>query len=134
MKIKCHNQTCQHVWEYNGKLPYTWCPLCTSKIPISKQLGGEFVENISKKKKLPGSDASQDFGETMEVSVTDSDTKTAEQIQQTQSIESVSTVLTEEAERAEKVLKEEIKKEKRNIPEDEDQKILRKKILEEINN
>ena len=48
MKIKCHNQTCQHVWEYNGKLPYTWCPLCTSKIPISKQLGGEFVENISK--------------------------------------------------------------------------------------
>ena len=43
-------------------------------------------------------------------------------------------LLDEETKRAEKVLTEEIKKEKINIPEDEDQKILRKKILEELNN
>ena len=45
MKIKCHNQTCQYVWDYNGKLSWTHCPKCTSKIPISQQLGDEFVKN-----------------------------------------------------------------------------------------
>ena len=48
MKITCHNDTCQHVWDYNGKLPYTDCPICTSKIPISKQAIDELTENISK--------------------------------------------------------------------------------------
>ena len=47
MKIKCHNQTCQHIWEYSGKLPYTDCPICMSTVPISKQLIGEYAENIS---------------------------------------------------------------------------------------
>lgn len=42
-------------------------------------------------------------------------------------------LLEEEGIKAEKLLKEEIKKEKENIPEDEDQKILRKKLLEELN-
>jgi len=40
----------------------------------------------------------------------------------------------EELKKAEEFLKEEIKKEKLNIPEDEDQKILREKLLKEINN
>ena len=48
MKITCHNQTCQHVWDYNGKVLVTYCPICTSKIPISKKLMGGFGENISK--------------------------------------------------------------------------------------
>ena len=47
MKIKCHNQTCQHIWEYSGKLPYTDCPICMSTVPISKQLIGEYAENNS---------------------------------------------------------------------------------------
>ena len=48
MKIICHNQTCQHVWDYNGKVLVTYCPICSSKIPISKKLMGELGENISK--------------------------------------------------------------------------------------
>ena len=39
-----------------------------------------------------------------------------------------------ESEKAEKILKEEIKKERKNIPEDEDQKALRKKLLKELSN
>jgi len=42
--------------------------------------------------------------------------------------------LDEETKKADKILKEELKKERTNIPEDEYQKVLRKKILEEINN
>ena len=43
-------------------------------------------------------------------------------------------LLDEETRKAEKLLKEEIKKERKNIPEDEDQKALRKKLLKELNN
>ena len=43
-------------------------------------------------------------------------------------------LLDEETRKAEKVLKEEIKKERENVPEDEDQKALRKKLLEELSN
>ena len=62
------------------------------------------VKNSKKKKKLPGSDESQDFGTTMEASVKDSDTDAEEQIQKTQSIGSVESVITESSERAEKIL------------------------------
>ena len=51
MKIKCHNQTCQHIWEYNGKLPYTDCPVCTSKIPIPK-LVNEFTDTAKNIEKI----------------------------------------------------------------------------------
>ena len=47
MKITCHNQTCQHVFDYNGKVLVTYCPRCSSKIPISKKLEGKFEEKIS---------------------------------------------------------------------------------------
>tara|TARA_B100001123_G_scaffold298889_1_gene333394 strand:- start:155 stop:1135 length:981 start_codon:yes stop_codon:yes gene_type:complete len=64
-------------------------------------------ENSKKKeKKLPGSGEAQDLGQALEISVEESDTAAAEQIQQTQSIESVGTVVTETAERAEKILPE----------------------------
>ena len=51
MKLKCHNQTCQYIWEYNGKLPYTDCPVCTSKIPIPK-LVNEFTETAKNIEKI----------------------------------------------------------------------------------
>ena len=62
------------------------------------------ISNTNVKKKLPGSDAAQDLGKTLEIGVSESDTASAEQIQKTQSIESVGTVVTETAERAEKIL------------------------------
>ena len=57
----------------------------------------------TKKKKLPGSDEAQDFGQTLEIEK-DTEVAAAEQIQKTQSIESVGTVVTETAERVEKIL------------------------------
>jgi len=55
--------------------------------------------NVSKKKKLPGSDEPKDLG-----GITESDVASLERVQQTQSIESVGTVITEQAERTEKIL------------------------------
>ena len=57
------------------------------------------IDDNSKKKekKLPGSGEAQDLGQALEISVEESDTAAAEQIQQTQSIESVGTVVTESA-------------------------------------
>ena len=63
---------------------------------------GLSVTDSGEPKKLPGSGEAQDFGQVIEA--TESDTASAEQIQQTQSVESVGTVLTEEASRAEKIL------------------------------
>ena len=54
---------------------------------------------ISKEKKLPGSDEAQELG-----SFSDSDIASIEQTQKTQSIESVGTVITETAQRTEKIL------------------------------
>jgi len=67
--------------------------------------GGSGSLNITsaKKKKLPGSDEAQDFGQTLEIEK-DTEVAAAEKIQKTQSIESVGTVLTETAERTEKIL------------------------------
>ena len=62
------------------------------------------MNNITEQKKLPGSDEAQDLGKTLEIGVSESDTASAEQIQETQSIESVGTVITETAERTEKIL------------------------------
>ena len=62
------------------------------------------IKNITEQKKLPGSDEAQDLGKTLEISVTESATASAEQIQETQSIESVGTVITETTERTEKIL------------------------------
>jgi len=62
------------------------------------------VTNSNTKKKLPGSDAAQDLGKTLEIDAGESETASAEQIQRTQSVESVGTVLTETAERTEKIL------------------------------
>ena len=62
------------------------------------------VSNTSKQKKLPGSGEAQDLGKALEIGVSESNTASAEQIQETQSIESVGTVITETAERAEKIL------------------------------
>ena len=60
--------------------------------------------STDKKKKLPGSGEAQDLGKTLEIVEGESDTASAEQIQETQSIESVGTVITETAERTEKIL------------------------------
>ena len=54
---------------------------------------------LSKEKKLPGSDEAQDLG-----GISDSDLEAAKQIQKTQSIESAGTVVTETTARAEKIL------------------------------
>ena len=54
---------------------------------------------LSKEKKLPGSDEAQDLG-----GISDSDLEAAKQIQKTQSIESAGTVVTETAARVEKIL------------------------------
>jgi len=62
------------------------------------------MNNIAEQKKLPGSDEAQDLGKTLEIGVSESDTASAEQIQETQSIESVGTVITETTERTEKIL------------------------------
>ena len=43
-------------------------------------------------------------------------------------------ILDEQAKIAEEILKEEIKKERSNVPEDEDQKAIRKKLLKELSN
>lgn len=62
------------------------------------------LTNVNKKKKLPGSGEAQDLGQALEIKEEESDTASAEQIQETQSIESVGTVITETAERSEKIL------------------------------
>ena len=62
------------------------------------------ASNISEQKKLPGSGEAQDLGKALEIGVSESNTASAEQIQETQSIESVGTVITETAERTEKIL------------------------------
>ena len=62
------------------------------------------VSNTSEQKKLPGSGEAQDLGKALEIGVSESNTASAEQIQETQSIESVGTVITETTERAEKIL------------------------------
>jgi len=54
--------------------------------------------------KLPGSGEAQDLGKALEIGVSESNTASAEQIQETQSIESVGTVITETTERTEKIL------------------------------
>jgi len=36
MKITCHNKDCKNIFEYNGKISWTVCPICSSKIPLQK--------------------------------------------------------------------------------------------------
>ena len=62
--------------------------------------------DTSQSKSLPGTGEAKDLGESLQISVTDSDIAAAEQIQKTQSVESVGTVITEDTARAEKILPE----------------------------
>jgi len=64
------------------------------------------ADGSTKTKKLAGTGEAQDLGQALEISVTDSETAAAEQIQKTQSIESAGTVVTETTERVEKILPE----------------------------
>jgi len=85
-----------------------------TKIQSDNQLRFQDIENSGtnnsstkkskKKKKLPGSGEAKDLGQALEITTTESETASAEQIQITQSIESVGTVITETAERTEKIL------------------------------
>ena len=80
-----------------------------TKVQTDNQLRFQDLENsgvsdASKQKKLPGSGEAQDLGKALEIGVSESNTASAEQIQETQSIESVGTVITETAERTEKIL------------------------------
>jgi len=79
-----------------------------TKVQTDNQLRFQDIENsdvsINKQKKLPGSDEAQDLGKTLEIGANESETASAEQIQQTQSIESIGTIVTETAERSEKIL------------------------------
>ena len=82
-----------------------------TKVQTDNQLRFQDLENsdinnslVKKKKKLPGSGEAQDLGKTLEISATESETASAEQIQQTQSVDSVGTVYSETAERTEKIL------------------------------
>ena len=78
-----------------------------TKVQTDNQMRFQDLESSTvtsaKKKKLPGSGEAQDLGEALQIKE-ESDTASAEQIQQTQSIESVGTVITETAERSEKIL------------------------------
>ena len=69
-----------------------------------KDLENSGVSITSEQKKLPGSGEAQDLGKALEIGASESNTASAEQIQETQSIESVGTVITETAERTEKIL------------------------------
>ena len=80
-----------------------------TKVQTDNQMRFQDLENsgvsdTSKQKKLPGSGEAQDLGKALEIGVSESNTASAEQIQETQSIESVGTVITETAERTEKIL------------------------------
>ena len=77
-----------------------------TKIQTDNQMRFQDLETFgeNKTKKLPGSGEAQDLGQALEIGVEDSDTASAEQIQQTQSVDSVATVITETAERSEKIL------------------------------
>ena len=80
-----------------------------TKVQTDNQMRFQDLENsgsnnISKKKKLPGSGEAQDLGKTLQIESGESDIASAEQIQETQSIESVGTVITETTGRAEKIL------------------------------
>jgi len=77
-----------------------------TKVQTDNQMRFQDLEGSNvkiKKKKLPGSGETQDLGKALEITA-ESETASAEQIQETQSIESVGTVLTEAAERTEKIL------------------------------
>ena len=77
-----------------------------TKVQTDNQMRFQDLEGSNvkiKKKKLPGSGEAQDLGKALEITA-ESETASAEQIQETQSIESVGTVLTETAERTEKIL------------------------------
>jgi len=81
-----------------------------TKIQTDNQLRFQDIESsgsnnkTSKKKKLPGSEQTQDLGTSLEISSSDEDLNSSEQVQQTQSIDSVGTVISENAERTEKIL------------------------------
>jgi len=80
-----------------------------TKIQTDNQMRFQDIENstvstTNKKEKLPGTGEAQDLGKTLEIGINESQTASAEQMQETQSIESVGTVLTEDAPRAEKIL------------------------------
>jgi len=79
-----------------------------TKVQTDNQMRFQDLESstvtTTKKKKLPGSGEAQDLGKALEIKEEESDTASAEQIQQTQSVESVGTVITETAERTEKIL------------------------------
>lgn len=52
MKISCHNKDCNNIFEYNGNLSWTQCPICSSKIPLkttSSEKNLEF-QNLDNKK------------------------------------------------------------------------------------
>ena len=78
-----------------------------TKVQTDNQMRFQDIESStgksSTKKKLPGSGEAQDLGKALEIKE-ESDTASAEQIQQTQSVESIGTVVTETAERTEKLL------------------------------
>ena len=83
-----------------------------TKVQTDNQMRLQDLENSTvsqatdstKTKKLPGTGEAQDLGKALEISVEDSETAAAEQIQKTQSIESAGTVITETTERVEKIL------------------------------
>jgi len=71
-----------------------------------QDLESSSVSKLKKQKILPGSGEAQDLGKALEIGADESDTASAEQIQETQSVESIGTVITETAERTEKILPE----------------------------
>jgi tol-pal system protein YbgF len=81
-----------------------------TKIQTDNQLRFQDIETsglntkTSKRKKLPGSDQTQDLGTSLEISSSDESSNSSEQVQQTQSVESVGTVISENAERTENIL------------------------------
>jgi len=69
-----------------------------------QDLESSSVSKLKKQKKLAGSGEAQDLGKALEIGADESETASAEQIQETQSVESIGTVITETAERTEKIL------------------------------
>ena len=36
MRVECHNKDCKNIFNFSGKDSWVNCPVCSSRIPLSK--------------------------------------------------------------------------------------------------
>ncbi|MDC0171492.1 sulfotransferase domain-containing protein [Candidatus Nitrosopelagicus sp.] len=44
MRVECHNQDCKNIFNFTGESNFVNCPLCSSRIPLSKITNKELIE------------------------------------------------------------------------------------------